>query len=236
MTYFTPNVSGPVTKLFGKRPRGGISLIYTRSSNAVTMLELLAVIVIMVVVAALALPSFKSFGQANLLTSSGDQIVNLANFARENSMSKNGMTVLVMLSDPALEGMNRTFTLFEITPPKSGAQNQTSDWKQISKWETLSQGVIADSCTFPDQSQQPQPPLPAIKYKGATSSVYKFITFLPNGAMLSGSSAQIRFCAGLFQAGSITPRYTEAVVNGVPANYYNVTILAATGRTKIDRP
>lgn len=210
-----------------------------RRRAAFTLIELLVVIAICITLMSLLIPAFNSIGKATLLTASGNQIVNLANFARENSMSKNAMTALVVLTDPALDNRSRTFTIFELTPPANGVQSQTSDWKQVSKWETLSPGIIADLCTFQDSSQQPLPPLPAFKYGTKTPASYKYAVFLPGGALLGGSTMLVRLSEGYYQTGAASPVYTQpkpGAAPATPADYYNITILAVTGRTKIDRP
>jgi hypothetical protein len=81
----------------------------------------------------------------------------------------------------------------------------------------------------------PQTPFPSISYGGKKINSYSYEIFLPNGSLLSGSSAQIRLAEGVISSGAAT--YTQRGHNSDgPANYYNITILAGTGRTKIDRP
>jgi prepilin-type N-terminal cleavage/methylation domain-containing protein len=205
--------------------------------HAFTLVELLVVMAVIVSVMAMLVPAFKNIGKANLLTASGNQVTNLANFARENAMSKNAMTALILLNDPALADMNRSFALYELTPPTNGAQSKSGDWRQISKWEALGSGVIADQCTFEDSTQPPPTALPSLKYGATAVSSYKYVVFLPGGALLSGSTAQVRLCEGYYPKGAGNPVYTSSRgSSGTAANYFKVSILAATGRTKIDRP
>jgi type II secretory pathway pseudopilin PulG len=204
-----------------------------------TILELMVVIAISILLVGLLAPAVNSLAKTTLLTSSGNQIVNLVEFARQDAMSKNAMTALIMVDDPAMDNKDRTFAIFELTPSPNGIQSQTSDWKQISHWETLSAGVIVDQSMLQDSSTQPFPPFPALKYGASSPASYKYAVFLPGGALLSGSAAQIRLCEGYYPPGATAPIYTRPKAGsgpGSPANYYNITILAATGRPKIDRP
>jgi hypothetical protein len=167
-------------------------------------------------------------------------------------MSKNSMTALVVLTDPQLNNAYRCASLMELP-------NQTEVWKQIASWETLSPGAIVDpgpngnpdanpshpyQFSFNTKADQtptpgvPQQPFPPITYGGKTANSYSYEIFLPNGSLLSGSAVQIRVAEGFVSSGVPTvPTYTQPDPHGGgPVNYYQVTILAGTGRTKIDRP
>jgi prepilin-type N-terminal cleavage/methylation domain-containing protein len=218
------------------------------AASGFTLIELLTVVAIMVTVVGLAVPAFTSIGSANLLDASGNRAVNLINFAREDAMSKNAMTALVVLTSPQ-NSAYRTLAVMELP-------NGSTVWNQVSAWETLSSGAMIDPGPDNNSTHIPFPYLfnftrstvpagtagvprtafPSIQYGGATVQSYQYEVFLPNGSLLSGSSATIRLAEGFISSGN-TATYTRPDPHGGgPANYYNITILGATGRTKIDRP
>ena len=210
------------------------------ATRAFTLVELLVVVLIIGLLLSFLVPAFGNLGKAGALTSAGSQVANLVNLARQNSMSKNAMTALIVNTDSTLDNANRLFTLLELVPPSSGAQPQTTDWKPLSGWETIRAGVVADSnpanFSFPDSATQPVPKFPSpIQYGAKAIGSYKYVIFLPNGTLLSGTSTRIRLTEGFLAPGASTVTYTRPKAGG-SANYYDITILAATGRTKIDRP
>jgi len=221
------------------------ALSMNKQSRAFTLIELLVVVAIIVMMTGLAVPTFTNIGKTNSLSSSGNQVANLLNLARQNSMSKNSMTALVVQTDSQTNNAYRSIALMELP-------NQSKLWKQISGWETLPSGTIVDpgpdgnpahpyQFSFNRSSDAvplpgvPQQPFPSIAYGGKTVNSYSYEIFLPNGSLLSGSAVQIRVAGGYVSSGVAT--YTQPDSHGGgPANYYEVTILAGTGRTKIDRP
>jgi hypothetical protein len=125
------------------------------------------------------------------------------------------------------------FGLYEYVPEGTG-------WKQISKWETLQNGIVA---YFPNSnfnfSEYPSviPPIqdfPAINYRGATATAFQYLIFLPSRSLLQSTSAQVRLAEGFAPAGAIN--FTRPAAAGGPGNFYNVTVLATSGFAKIDRP
>jgi type II secretory pathway pseudopilin PulG len=209
-----------------------------------TLVELLVVVGIMIVMMGLAVPAFTGVLHGRALDLSGNQLANLANLARENSLSNNSMTALVVITDPAIENRYRAVTLFQLLPTDNGVSPSSSNWTQISNWETLQTGVVIDPNNFlfnsssdaPTTPGAPTPSFPSIRYAGNPQASYKYVVFLPGGGLLSGSSAACRVVEGVLPGNSNQVVYTHSAQNGSPKNYYDVTILAATGRLKIDRP
>lgn len=188
----------------------------------------------MALLTTLIAPAFNNLGKASLLSAEGNKIVNLVNYAGQNSMSKNAMTALVVAAPDAATGnAYRAMALFELVP-------ETSAWKQVSSWDTLKDGVVLDPSlfsTFTDSSSQPQPPFPSpITYRGANLTNYKYLIFLPNRSLMQSTSAQLKLAEGFFLPGASVPKYSRPASDGTPANYYSVTVLGPTGRPKIDRP
>jgi type II secretory pathway pseudopilin PulG len=217
-----------------------------------SLTELLVVAAIAIALMAFLIPAFRTVGQARKLDAAGTLMANLCDAARENSMSKNGMTALVVLTPADTTLKNRVVGILELQSPTNGTTTSSSNWKVISKWESLPEGVVIDpvpdtttgyTFSFLDATATtpiagvPTPTLPGqIRYGVTPVSAYKYIVFLPGGSLLSGSSAQARLVEGYFPTGSDLPTRTHLNAVGQPANYFNITVLAVTGRSKLDRP
>ena len=229
---------------FNTSSTSGFSPVIRRctSRSGFSLVELLTVIVIIALTASLVVPAFTSLGKSSALSVSANQVANLVNRARENAMSKNAMTALVVVTETSLENSNRVFILLELSPRSDGSQAQPSDWKQIGKWESLLPGVLVDpsnlslnkSSAQAGESGVPTPAFPTLAYHGQTVSTYSYVVFLPGGNLLGSTSPQVMLAEGNLASGAVT--YTRPAGGGGPANYYKLTILTATGRLKIDRP
>jgi prepilin-type N-terminal cleavage/methylation domain-containing protein len=203
----------------------------SQAPHAFSLVELLVVMAIIGVMAALLLPAFNSIGKSQLLSAQGNNLVNLIDLASQNSAAKNAMTAMIAIPGSSTNSVG--FGLFEYVPEGSG-------WKQISKWETLKDGIVAyypnDAYKFTDYPSV-KPPLldfPAINYRGAAVPAFQYLIFLPSRSLLQSTSAQVQVAEGFSSAGSIT--FTRPASGGGPANFYKVTVLGTTGRAKIDRP
>lgn len=175
---------------------------------------------------------------SNKLTSAGQQLSNAATLARQNSISRNALTAFILLDDPALPENRRAFALYELSPRNDGAQPKPADWKQISSWEILPSGVVAE---FPDQTlslqsfeRQPATPFPPLTFRGNPVKSYQYGVFVPSGGLSQCNSAKIRLVEGPADHSGAT--YTHPNATGAPSNYYIVSILASTGKTRIERP
>lgn len=200
------------------------------AQRAFSLIELLTVIALMALLTSLLAPAFNNFGRAGQLNADGNKVVNLVNLAGQNSMSKNVMTALVVVS-PDQSNAYRSFTLLEYAP-------EANEWKQISGWENLKDGVVVDPTSFSFTEYpavKPEPDLPTIRYGGKAITSYKYLVFLPNRSLLQNTSAQLKLAEGTFAANASTPTYTRRSTDGTPANFYNVTVLGTTGRPMIDR-
>ena len=200
-----------------------------------TLLELLIVIGIMVMMMGILAPAFSSIGKGTSLRTAGNQVSNLLNLARANSMSKNVMTALVLLTNNT-DGAYRAFLLMQRAAGDSGT---TTNWVQASKWETLRDGVLVSPTnafllTGGFTANPPTPPLPStgITYRGTPIDLTAncaSVVFLPKGSLYGVSTPYtLQLIPAYLQSGSVVTMGTN--------NFYKLTILPSTGRVKIDRP
>ena len=208
-----------------------------KKSAGFSLTELLVVVAILGTLAVLAVPAFNHIGGAGGLASAGNQVANMVNLARSQALARNSMTALVLATDSTLEQAYRAVAVFELAPRQDGQTAQTSDWRQISKWETFYNGVIVDpTLTLNEKSDSaatpgvPAPALPSMQISGKPFGSFRYLVFLPGGSLLSAQSKSLKLKEGYFPPSSTTPVFTHA------ANYYGITIVSATGRTIITRP
>lgn len=208
-----------------------------KKSAGFSITELLVVTAILATLAGLVAPAFNQIGSAGALASAGNQVANLVNLARTQALARNSMTALVVATDSTLEQAYRAVAVFELAPRQDGQTSQTTDWRQISKWETFRNGVIVDpALTLNEKSDSaatpgvPAPALPSMQISGKPVGAFRYLVFLPGGTLLSGQTESLKLKEGYFPPSSATPVFTHA------SNHYGITILPATGRTIITRP
>ena len=210
--------------------------------RAFTLIELTAAIALMLFLSTFAVFSLRGTGGAAALAVGGNRLVGLANQARQNSMTKNVLTALVLVTGQTTpsQGDYRAAALLEYD-----AAEAKPVWKQISRWETLPTGVVIDNdpsgSTFLSSNINISPataPLPAKlpgKFRGSDIANYAARVFLPNGGLYNPStSATIQLVEGFVNGGSV--KLTHCSSGGSAADYYNIAIVGVTGRSKIERP
>jgi len=214
------------------------------SAAGFSLIEMLIVVMIMIIVLGLIVPAVNGIGRSSALTTGGNTVVDLVNLAREDAMTKNTMTALVVLGNQGTDNDYRALTVLEFDP--------VAGWSQIREWEILPTGIVIDSndktvnCSFLSNSPNPFPFLslgelsnPPVKYQGQqlsnNVSAYAARIFMPNGALQNPEqAAQLRMVEGFFQGNRTV--YTNHDGQNLATNYYDVAILGMTGTTKVNRP
>lgn len=179
--------------------------------------------------------SLGNSGKAALLETSGSRLAGILSLARQQAISRNAISAVVLSTDSSAKGGLRALTVYEIVPRANGAEPSSADWKQVHPWEVLPDGVLIDGSTFESASNAPYPPLPEIHFRGQKVDLYRYLLFSPDGSLLQGEPARIRVAEGLLPDGAVNPVYTRPGDGGQPANVYEISVLI-TGLTKIDRP
>lgn len=209
-------------------------------SAAFSLVEMLAVVALIAVMAVLVIPAVSGFGRSAAMTSAGTLVTNLATLARQDAMSKNTVTALVMLADEGTPQDFRSFTVLEY--------HLNQGWWQIANWETLPDGVIVDRSDsvnstfllhspdpFPFNSALPGLPVPYHGTAIAAGSAYAARIFTPTGRLQNAEfAAQIRLVEGYLKGHEIV--YTHRKDASRAANYCDIAIVGATGNTKVSRP
>lgn len=216
---------------------------HSRRPAGFSLIELLAVVGLIVILMSFIVPAVSNFGRATGLTSGGNMVTHLVALARQTAISKSTLTALVMLADQGTPADYRAFTVLEYTAGQG--------WSQITKWETLPDGIVVDhtnfqECTFLENSpvsfpfldgppKQNNPPVFYRDEQLRNPQGYAARIFLPHGGLQNPEwPAQIRLVEGFIEGDTVV--YTRRNDSGKTANFYDVAIIGATGLTKVSRP
>lgn len=225
-----------------------------RAIAGFSLIELMVVVLIIGILAGFVVPAVNGVGRSSSLVAAGNSVVDMVNFARQEAMTKNTMTALIVLGDQpnpptSPSGQQdvsqdyRALTVVEYDP--------VAGWSQITAWEILPAGIIFDfkdqanstffansPQTFPFISRFEGQQTPPVKFQGVQvqSGVgYAGRIFMPNGALQNPEQpAQLRLVEGFSQGGQLV--YTHRGSQQAAANYYDVAIIGMTGIAKVNRP
>jgi Tfp pilus assembly protein FimT len=206
---------------------------------AFTLVELLVVLAVMLILLAVIVPAFNGIGKGTELNGAGNSVSNLIYLARQNSLAKNALTAVILPGASGTDADFHAFALYEAVPHMDGTPVTTADWRPLGTWQTLPVSVIVepDLCTFTKSSSSMTPAFPNFTYHAAPVTSYAYVVFLPNGEILGSVTPQVRLVTGYLPTGSGTVVYTNKnTATAAPADYYNISIISASGRVKVDRP
>lgn len=177
-----------------------------------SLLELLVVIAVLGILAAMTSLAISSLSQGTKLTTAGNLAVDLINNARQVARTRNTMTMVAMVSSGADTGRALAILAFSATNGTNGS------WSQIDKWRTLPEGIIIE--TNNNFFQPPPASAVPISRAGAVTDCASAV-FLPDGRPLSTSSVPLVL---FVKSATLTN------------NYYKIIVNQATGIPTIRRP
>jgi len=208
-----------------------------------SIVETLAVVAIMSILTALTMTTFSSLQSASL-TSSGNQIVDVLAMARQNSISQNAYTAVVIKSQGT--GAYSSYCLLQLTRQDDGTLGA---WTALTPWRSLGRGVVFESGqsndTFISSSgsvdlPQPLPTTFPLPFQGQQilTSTTTYQCYQPDGTLMGGqaSALRLRLIEQVAAPSSGTIPSQGAKVSGQEANYYDLVFISNTGVTKIERP
>lgn len=178
------------------------------SRKGFSLIELLSVIAVISVMLTASLPAISSISKSRHLSTAGNLVYDLSSQARQNAMTKNAMTALVMSKTTG------SFVLMELLPGKS-------TWSPISRWYDLPEGIGVDESASGSFMTRPGLAYPLGNLTRGGSAISEadcvYQVFLPRGQLV--------------QNGATTPPILQLVEKyaGGRSNYYKVIINQFTG-------
>lgn len=177
---------------------------------------------------AISTPATLSSFRDSKLTKAGNSLFDALTLARQNAMSRNTLTAVVLVnelpSDTSISG--RALALLDM--------NADGVWNQIGGWIILPEGTRAfeggpssTSNSLPQFSDATPPPL---RFRGSDIGAYTAIAFKPDGTMFPNSPS-IRTAYVQFANDTIT----EAPMESGIKNFYGIAINPGTGSLHIVR-
>ncbi len=205
-----------------------------------SLVELLMVMAIISMLTALTVGSVKAIS-GHALTSAGNQFVDLAALARQNSVSKGAYSAVVIKT--LKNGAFSAYCVMELSRQDDGT---FGSWKPITPWRTLPQGVVFAKDGLPntapgflDASGSTPKALPSgVAFQGQPvdfSAETVVQVYQPDGTLSAGQPLRLRLVEGVVNASNSGITYTHALGGGQPANYYDIFFLRDTGQTKVER-
>lgn len=203
-------------------------------------MELLSVVAVVGLLTTVGVGGLGGLRQGVGLTSAGNKIADLVVLARQVAVSENTATAVVVLTRDGLVtdrgGAYRSVAIIKL---------EDNAWKQVAPWENLPDGTLIDpntsistffqNATLPAGLAGDGPP--QFNFRGTKIGLNDVAcrVFLPGGGMLNpDQSPQLRVVEGEVTGGA-TARYRRTGSDGLPSNFYDLTLLGVTGQVKVVR-
>jgi len=203
-----------------------------KTSRALSLVEILVVLVIVVILAALTLPAINSMGRSSALNGTVQSVTGVLDLARQTAMSQNRPVEVrfYKLPDaaqspsapPSVYRAMQTFLVdFEST---NVASKMTRFSTPVIMSDTLDASSLLDDTNLPEQAAPAGFDLPEY----GSNYRYRSFRFKPDGGMDLPLDGKWFF--------TLYAQNDTIVSNGLPANFATVEIQPLTGRTKVMRP
>lgn len=217
-------------------------LCTTRYRSGFTLVEILVVMAVMLVILAMSFTGLGGTLRGVGLTDAGNQLTQLCDAARQRAMSANVLTAVVALTHLGVPEDGRAFCVLECPP--GGPWKQTREWELFPEGTTLDVSATGDNLdtfakhspvVFPFNGGQTGAPVAFQQHAMLPAGAYAARIFLPGGNLKNASKpARFQIVEGTTSGGKTTYKHTGDSQS--PVNYYRITLIGATGGTKVERP
>ncbi len=197
------------------------------NQRAFTLVELLVVVAIVLILAALAVPAFNSIGQSQALTAGLNTVVDNLKSARQMALAQNRVVNVRFYKIPGEAGGDPAYRALKVFKlDESGVQPDA-----VSKLQRFSGNVVISDdvqfTTIPDAIDT-NGAIATEDLPGAPAVPYKSVSFTPSGATTLGPNS-LWFLS--------LKSENAAPVSGKPAiNFATVQIDPINGAVKVFRP
>ena len=198
---------------------------------AFSLIELLVVVAIVAILAALVIPAMSSLGRSNSLSGAVQMVSGALDLAHQSAMAQNRPVEVRFYKLPedgkpaSAPSDYRALQLFLIDDVSTNALTKP---QKLSVPAIISENVAASSLmddgVFPEQDAPAGAPVPP----AGQNYRYRSFRFKPDGSADFGGGTNCFF--------TLVNKNDAVAANGLPANYATITVEPLTGRARVVRP